>query len=129
MAQHTRQDTALIRKYIETVKLLNMYLNHFPNHEKYALCNQIRTTAYRIYDLITEGVKRYQKKTTLRNLDIAHQQLRMQLHLAFELGYFKFRDGAKVEKANPQERFMKISALVDELGRMIGAWVKKFEAT
>lgn len=35
----------LNRKFIEFAKLLNVYLNHFPKHEKYALANRIRSTA------------------------------------------------------------------------------------
>lgn len=57
------------RKYIELVKLLNIYLNHFPKFEKYALANRMRNTAYEIYDLIVEGEKRYYKKTTLTKND------------------------------------------------------------
>jgi hypothetical protein len=49
---------------MEMIKLLNIYLNHFPKHEKYALALQIRQTAYHIYDLITECHKKYYKKTT-----------------------------------------------------------------
>lgn len=79
-------------KFIEMMKLLNIYLNHFPKHEKYALCNLIRTTAYELYNLIIEGQKKYYKKTTLTNLDIVHEKLRMQVNLAFELGYFNFKD-------------------------------------
>jgi hypothetical protein len=56
---------------VEMLKLLNVYLNHFPKHEKYALANQIRNTAYEIYDLIAEGQKRYYKKTSLTQMDIA----------------------------------------------------------
>jgi hypothetical protein len=29
-------DIKLYRKFIETMKLLNTYLGHFPKHEKYA---------------------------------------------------------------------------------------------
>jgi len=43
-------------------KLMNVYLNHFPKHEKYALANRIRNTAYEVYELIMEGQKRYFKK-------------------------------------------------------------------
>ena len=50
---------------MEFMKLLNIYLNHFPKFEKYALSNRIRNTSYELYDLITEGEKRYYKKTTL----------------------------------------------------------------
>ena len=77
---------------MEFAKLLNIYLNHFPKHEKYALSNRIRNTAYDVYDFISEGQKRYHKKTTLTQLDIAHEKLRMQLYLAYELGYFKYKN-------------------------------------
>jgi four helix bundle protein len=77
----------LDKKYIDMLKLLNIYLNHFPRHEKYGLALRIRNTAYGLYDLIVEGQKRYYKKTTLTQMDIAHEQLRMQLRLAHELGY------------------------------------------
>lgn len=121
-------EAALYRKFTEFIKLLNIYLNHFPRHEKYALANLVRNTAYEIYDYITEGQKRYHKKTTLTNLDIAHERLRMQLYLANELGYFQFKDGAKSEVCPvklSQQRYTTISAMVDELGRMIGGWINK----
>ena len=121
-------ETELNRKFIEFAKLLNIYLNHFPKHEKYALANQIRSTAYEVYDLISEGQKKYYKKTTLTNLDIAHEKLRMQLFLANELGYFKFSDGKAILKPrdNPEEhRYLTISLMIDELGRMIGGWIQK----
>jgi len=89
----TKGEVVFYRKYIELVKLLNIYLNHFPKFEKYALANRIRNTAYELYDLIIEGEKKYYKKTTLTKLDVIHEQLRMQLFLAYELGYFRFKDG------------------------------------
>lgn len=112
-------------KFVEMMKLLNIYLNHFPKHEKYALCNLIRTTAYELYNLIIEGQKKYYKKTTLTNLDIVHEKLRMQVNLAFELGYFNFKDGKKI--SNDFERYAKINILIDELGKMIGGWIKKIK--
>lgn len=115
---------------METAKLLNVYLNHFPKAERYALGNRIRNTAYEVYDYITEGQKRYFKKTTLTNLDIAHEKLRMQIFLAYELGYFRFKDGKKADKAPgqlEQRRYTAISKLIDELGKMIGGWIKKIK--
>jgi hypothetical protein len=112
------------------IKLLNIYLGHFPRQEKYALSNRIRNTAYEVYDLITEAQKRYYRKTTLTNLDITHEKLRMQLYLAYELGYFRFRDGRRSDR-KPDEleehRFLVISKLTDELGKMIGGWIKKIK--
>ena len=123
-------EAGLNRKFMEFIKLLNIYLNHFPNHEKFALSNRIRNTAYEIYDLIAEGEKRYHKKTTLSALDIAHEKLRMQLYLAFELGYFQYQDNRHAPKTPEklqERRYTIISSLNDELGKMIGAWIKKIK--
>ena len=123
-------EAGLNRKFMEFMKLLNIYLNHFPKHEKYALSNLIRNTAYELYDLIVEGQKRYHKKTTLTNLDITHQKLRMQLFLAYELGYFRFKDGKRADKSpksSEEHRFTAVGKLNDELGKMIGGWINKIK--
>lgn len=123
----TDGEVRLHRKFGEMIKLLNVYLNHFPKAEKYALANRIRNTAYEVYDGITEGQKRYLKKTTLTNLDIAHERLRMQIYLAYELGYFRFKDGKRAAEPEKLEahRYSALGNLVDELGRLIGGWIKK----
>lgn len=112
---------------MEMIKLLNIYLNHFPKHEKYALANNIRNTAYSVYDLISEAQKRYFKKTTLTQLDVEHEKLRMQIYLANELGYFNFKDGKNDSKIDGSKRFLAISKLVDEIGKIIGAWINKLK--
>lgn len=115
------------RKFVEMIKLLNIYLNHFPKHEKYGLCLQIRTAAYETYGFMIEAQKRYHKKTALSNLDVRHEQLRLFVNLAHELRYFQFQDG-KTDLKKPEEladhRFIAISKLIDEIGRMIGGWIK-----
>jgi hypothetical protein len=118
-------EAVLNRKFMEMIILLNVYLNHFPRHEKYALAQNIRNTAYGVYDLITECQKRYYKKTSLVNLDIEHEKLRMQIHLANELGYFNFKDGRKDDNVNGVKRHLAISKVIDEIGKIIGSWINK----
>ena len=116
----------LDQKFMEFAKLMNVHLNHFPKHEKYGLALEIRRAAYDVYGYIVEAQKRYQKKTSLTNLDIRHEQLRMLVRLAHTLGYFEFKDGKKSEKspaALGEHRYLALSRLVDELGRMIGGWI------
>ncbi len=119
-------EAQLCRKFTQFAKLLNIYLNHFPKAERYALANRIRNSAYEVYDLITEAQKRYIKKTTLTNLDIAHERLRMQIYLAYELGHFRFKDGRKGDDAAALERhrYTTLGEMVDELGRMIEHKIK-----
>ena len=50
----SKGEISINRKFVEMMKLLNIYLNHFPKYEKYALTNNIRVTAYKVYDLISE---------------------------------------------------------------------------
>lgn len=120
-------EAQLNRKFMEFAKQMNIYLNHFPRHEKYALANRIRSTAYELYDLITETQKKYFKKTSLTELDIVHEKLRMQFMLANELGYLNYT-GGKESKDNPgSHRYLSISAIIDELGRMIGGWIQKIK--
>ena len=90
-------EAILNQKFFEMIKLLKIYLNHFPKDEKFALWfgkyKKRKNTAIEIFDLITESQKRYYKKTSLTNLDIKHEQLRMKIYLANELGYFNFNKG------------------------------------
>jgi four helix bundle protein len=119
-------EAKLDRKFVEFAKLMNVHLSHFPKHEKYGLALEIRRAAYEVYSFIVEAQKRYQKKTSLTNLDIRHEQLRMLVRLAYELGYFEFKEGSKAEKspvALGEHRYLALSRLVDELGRMIGGWI------
>ena len=80
----THSEAQLDTKFVDFMKQLNLYLNHFPKFEKYGLCQQIRNCAYSVYGYVIEAQKRFQKKTSLTNLDIAHEQLRMFLRLAHE---------------------------------------------
>ena len=127
----THSEAQLDVKFIDFARQMNLYLNHFPKHERYGLCQQIRNSAYSVYGFMIEAQKRYQKKTSLTNLDIAHEQLRMFLRLAFELGYFKFKEGVTPEKNSEktaEHRYLTISRMVDELGRMIGGWIQADKA-
>ena len=123
MAIHS--EAILNQKFFDMMKLLNIYLNHFPKHEKFALSLSIKNTAYEIFDLITESQKRYHKKTSLSNLDVKHEQLRMKLYLANELGYFNYKDGRRDDRVDGVRKYLAISKIVDEIGRLIGAWIKK----
>ena len=119
-------EAKLDRKFVDFARQMNLYLNHFPKHEKYGLSLQIRNAAYDVYGYVVESQKRYHKKTSLTNLDVRHEQLRMLIRLAFELGYFEFNNGERSEEGLEQlavKRYTSLSVMVDELGRMIGGWL------
>ena len=112
------------RKLVLFAVQLEGYLAHFPNGHKYTLTQGIRQAFLDVYNLVTEAQKRYHKKTTLTQLDVRHEQLRMMIHLAHELGLFDFSAGRKDAFSPGNHRWLVILKMVDELGRMIGGWVK-----
>lgn len=117
----------IYRQFVKMMKLLHIYLNHFPAHENNALTNRIKNNAYEVFDLIVEGQKSYYSKTTLSKIDKAHEKLRMGLWLAYDLGYFNYKDNRKSKKNLEKERYPAINREVDELGRMIGGWINKIK--
>lgn len=125
----THPEVAILGKCREVLLLMNVHLNHFPRHEKYGICQQIRQTAYDVYALLVECEKRYHNRTSLTKLDVRHEQLRALVNLAFELGYYDYRDGrrgAGLTEAN--RRYMALSVLINELGAMIGGWIRSLRA-
>lgn len=118
-------EAGLHRKLVLLAQQLELYLGHFPNCHKYALTQQIRIAYLDVYNLVTEAQKRYHKKTTLTQLDVRHEQLRMLVNLAHELGLFDFSAGRRDADAPGVRRFLVLSRQIDEVGRMIGGWVKK----
>ncbi|MDP3651042.1 MAG: four helix bundle protein [Rhodoferax sp.] len=126
MSQKTQSihaEAGLHRKLVLFAVQLEGYLAHFPNCHKYTLTQGIRQAYLDVYNLVTECQKRYHKKTTLTQLDVRHEQLRMMIHLAHELGLFNYSAGTKDAQAPGERRYLVILRMVDELGRMIGGWV------
>jgi four helix bundle protein len=119
-------ESVLDNRLLRLIKQLNKYLNHFPRHERYGLSQQIRSAAYDVYGLVVETQKRHHKKTSLSNLDIRHEQLRMFVRLAHELGYFEFKDGVTIgasPAAVAERRYHALAKMIDEVGCLIGGWI------
>ena len=115
----------LQRKLVLFASQLEGYLRHFPNCHKYTLTQSIRQAFLDVYNLVVEAQKRHHKKTALIALDVRHEQLRMMINLAHEMGLFAHTGGKSTEKDIGTHRFLTLSRLVDEIGRMIGGWVQK----
>ena len=110
--------------------LLNIHLNHFPKHEKYGLCQAIRNCVYSVLGGIVECQKKYHNKTSLMKLDVQHEQLRTFVNLAFEMGYFGYHHNKRARnEAETLRRYTAVSVLINELGAMIGGWVRSLRLT
>ena len=125
----SKGEPTLYLKISDLLKLTHVYLNHAPRHEKYGICNRILNQIYALYEIIVECQKHHFKKTALRDADVAHEKVRMLFKLYFELGYFHYKHHKLAN--NDREalrRYDAISALVNEVGAMIGGWINKVKA-
>lgn len=87
-------------------------IRQFPKMERHVLGAEIRASMWQILRLIVICNKRYYKKTTLQDLDAELDLLRSQVRMAKNLAYLDFKKYEVWAKLN------------DEIGRMIGGWVK-----
>ena len=90
-------------------------LRQFPKHERHVLHAEIRKSLWQMLRLVVICNKRYYKKTTLQDLDAELELLRCQVRLAQELGYLPFKKYEHWARCN------------DEIGRMIGGWIKSMQ--
>lgn len=121
--------TLMQKKMLDVIRQGEIYLNHAPRHEKYALCKRIRLLQLDVDMLIIEGRKRYWNKTSLTKLDVAHEQLRHLWRVFYELGYFDYHRQKKLD--NPEKalrRFTTMNILINELGAMIGGVINNAKA-
>lgn len=105
----------LIRQRCEAmIEYGHAAIRQFPKIERHVLGAEIRHTMWSILRLIVICNRRYHKKTTLQDLDAELDLLRAQVRLAKNMGYLDFRKYEHWAKLN------------DEIGRMVGGWVKSF---
>ncbi len=87
-------------------------LIQFPKIEKFMLSAEIRKQLLDIRRETVRAAKKFHKKTTLQDLDIGIEVLRGYIRIAYRLKYIN------------EHRLMTWMNIVDEIGRMVGAWLK-----
>jgi hypothetical protein len=91
-------------------------LRQFPTFERHVLAAEIRNRMWTLLHLIVLAHKRYHKRTTLQDLDAQLDLLRAQVRLAKGLGYLDMH------------KYETWATLNDEIGRMVGGWLRTFSA-
>lgn len=87
-------------------------LAQFPKAEKFSIVADIKRNMDIILERVIEANKKYYKKTTLQELDVAIMILKHYLRLSHELGFL------------PLKKYEIWSGLVVEIGKMLGGWIK-----
>ena len=122
------QNSSIRYKILLLIKQTHGYFRHAPKSEKYGLVLQIKNLEYELYCIVTEILvtRSDRRKSLLHRLNVRHELLRAMFALYRELGFFHFQDGRNCKDTDPKtgdHRGTVVDSMVDEIGRMIGAWI------
>ena len=92
---------------------------HFPRREKQT-ADEIRTCMLAMLRLAIKVKKKYYKKTTLQELDEELEVLRTMLRVAVDKDYYD----PNIAPPLPFRKYEHWSRLNDEIGRIIGGYIK-----
>ena len=107
------QDLRVAQKVEQMIEYGYAAVRHFPKAERHVMSQELRLSMLQVLRLVIVCGKRYHKKTTLRDLDAELELLRRQIRLAQTL------------KILPFKKYETWARQLDEIGRMIGSWLKK----
>jgi len=103
-------------KLLFKVEALDLYSHQailqFPKSEKFSLGLDIKNCINRIYRLGVASWKKYYKKTSLSELDVEVEVLRLLIRKSFKLHYINLH------------KYEIWTYYVNEIGKMIGGWIK-----
>lgn len=107
--------TLMIQQKVEDMILYgNQALMNFPRAERYAMAADIKRSMYTLYRLIITANKKYYKKTTLQDADVELAVLRGFIRLAAN----------RETRYLPMNKYENWAKMLDEIGRMLGGWIK-----
>lgn len=103
-------------RILDKLEELDVYAHkaamQFPKAERHVLSAEVRSVVAELVRLAIRAAKRHHKKTTLQDMDVAVEVKRRLIRKAFRLRYID------------AHRYEVWSRLVDEIGRMVGAWLR-----
>jgi hypothetical protein len=92
---------------------LYLVLRRYPKSERHVLAAETRQTAYRFLRNVIVAGKTGEKKANLERADTELALLGAMLRIGKQLEYLQFT------------AYERLARLTDELGRILGGWIKK----
>lgn len=105
-------DLKILQKTNDMIEYGYTALKQYPKSERFVLAADTKQCMYNILKLIIRANKRYFKKTTLQDLDIEIDTLRHLIRVGLFLEFLPFK------------RYETWTKQIDEIGRMLGGWIK-----
>ncbi|HLD55021.1 MAG TPA: diversity-generating retroelement protein Avd [Candidatus Nanoarchaeia archaeon] len=104
----------IFHKTYEFIKWLHTLLNKFPKSEKYTMAQKIENTSLNFLENIIQSNNDFYKKVSLQKAIVELDKLRIYFRLSNDLQFISF------------SQYEYGSKLIDEIGRMLGGWYKKY---
>ena len=105
-------DLKLQQKIYDMMKYAYPVTAQFPKSEKFTLVADIKKQMDILMERCIEAKKKYFKKSTLQDMDVANEKLMVYVRLSYDLRYISLHTyGVWSEK-------------LVEIGKMIGGWLK-----
>jgi len=106
----------IFQKTYDLIKQIYIYVPKFPKREQYVLGQRIENIAFDFLSLIVEANERKEKKLEiLKKASVVLNKLRVFVRLARDLKFLSFG------------HYEILSKMIDEIGRMLGGWIKYSE--
>ena len=106
------EDFKILQKVQDLMQYSYPILTQFPKAERFSFAQDIRHCLNMLLELTITEDKRYIKKTTIENMDIENEKLKIYIRLAYELRYID------------KHRYAVWSGKAVEIGKMIGGLLK-----
>lgn len=106
------EDFKVLQKVQDLLEYSYPILCQFPKAERFSFAQDIRHCMNTLLELTITEDKRYIKKSTIENMDIENEKLKIYIRVAFKLQYID------------KHRYSVWEAKVVEIGRMIGGLLK-----
>ena len=113
--QHKEERLLIIEKTYDMLKYADQCVTQFPKKERYRTATGIMQCAWNLMDLFLEARYPERRIAALHRADIELDKLRYKIRFAMDLAFLPFK------------KYEMLASMVDEIGRMLGAWKKRLK--
>lgn len=109
------EDLVIYQKIYDLIVYSMPIVNRLPKSQRFVLGQRMQNSMLNIASLIVKANKLRSKQNVLYEIDIELEQLRLLIRVAKDMKYL------------PMRKYENHSQKVDEIGRLLGAWIKKVQ--
>ena len=106
------RDLTIFQKTYELIQYLYPMVNKFPKNQRFVLGQRIENSALGVLEGIIVANNELDKEEALKKTSVELEKLRIFMRLAKDLKFVSFK------------QYEYVSGLINEIGKMLGGWIK-----